>query len=94
MAQELMTQEPEVLDKLNVDEAVDQYADMLGVPAEMINSDEDVAAVREGRAQQQQAAMAAQMAQQAVDGAKTLSETDMGNGNSALQQITGAPAVP
>ena len=64
---------PEVLDKFDADEAADQYARMLGVPAAVVVSDEDVAALRQARMQQQQMAeqMAAaqQMAQTAQLGA-------------------------
>ena len=51
------------------DEAVDQYARMLGVPAAIVRSDEAVAEMRHCRAEQQaqmqQMAAAAQMAQTA-----------------------------
>lgn len=67
---------PEVLDKFDLDETVDQYARMLGVPAAIVRSDETVAAMREQRQRQEQAAaqMAAaqQMASAANQGAGAL----------------------
>lgn len=64
---------PDVLDKFDADEAVDQYARMLGVPAAIVRSDEAVAEMRRSRAEQQaqmqQMAAAAQMAQTANQGA-------------------------
>ena len=45
---------PEVLDKVDVDEAADEMAEKLGVPPRVVTNAEDVAAVREGRAQMQQ----------------------------------------
>lgn len=86
---------PEVLDKLNFDEAVDLYADALGAPPSMVVPDEDVQKSRQARAQAQQAAaqaeQAAQMAPAMRDGAeaaRVLSEVDAkGGGQSLLQQI-------
>lgn len=50
---------PEVLDKFDADQSVDEYADMLGVPPKIVVSDDKVKEVREGRAQA--AAQEAQM---------------------------------
>lgn len=68
---------PEAGDKLNVDETIDEYADRAGTPAKLIRSDEDVAKIRAGRAQQkqmEQMAAMAQPAQQAADAARLMSE--------------------
>ncbi len=81
---------PQVLDKLDMDQAVDEFADAYGAPPRIIRSDKAVADIRQGRAQaQQQQAQAQQMAQSmqmAAQGAKTLSETDTG-GQNALTDI-------
>lgn len=50
---------PDVLDKLDADQAVDEYFDMLGVPPSVVVPDEKVAEIRQQRAQQAQ--MAANM---------------------------------
>lgn len=50
----MASMKPEVLDKLNVDEAVEQYARKLGVPAAVVLGGDNVAALREQRMQQQQ----------------------------------------
>ena len=56
----------DVLDKFDTDEWADDYSEMLGVPARMIKSTEDVADLRRARnammAQKEQAAAAAQQA--------------------------------
>jgi hypothetical protein len=85
---------PEVLDKIDMDEGIDQYSDMLGSPAGVIVSDEDVAAIRQKRQQdQQRAAQAEQMAttmpavQQGAEAAALLAETDAGNPNSLLAKL-------
>ncbi|MBR1604342.1 MAG: head-tail connector protein, partial [Synergistaceae bacterium] len=65
--------QPDVLDKIDVHESVDQYARMLGVQAAVIRSDEAVAemqALRQAEQQQaQQMAAMQQMAQAANQGA-------------------------
>lgn len=79
-----------VLDKIDKDQAMDEMADMMGVPASIVRSDETVEMMRQSRAQQQQAAQAAQIVptlKEAAEAAKTMSETDVGNGRGALQTL-------
>jgi hypothetical protein len=80
---------PEVLDKLNADESIDVYADKLGAPAAITVADDVVARLRAERARQAQAAQALQAASAITQGAKTLSETEVGGGRNALQSILG-----
>lgn len=80
---------PEALDKLNIDEAIDSYAEMSGVSPTVILPQEQVDQIRQSRAQQQQQAQAAAMAQAAAQGAKTLSETQTSE-PSALTALAGA----
>ncbi|HEJ7039353.1 TPA: phage tail protein [Serratia liquefaciens] len=83
-------------DKLDVDQAIDEYGDMLGVPTTITKSDEQVQAEREQRSQQQQAAQSLQMGTGAADIAKTLSQAGTGDPNlltsiqQAMQQGQGA----
>ncbi len=81
---------PEILDKVDFDQAVDEYAERSGVPSRVVVSDDDVSAVRQARAQQQQQERAAAMmpaVQQGADAARLLSETDTGGGRNALQAL-------
>lgn len=80
---------PEALDKLNIDEAIDSYAEMSGVSPTVILPQEQVDQIRQQRAQQQQQAQAAAMAHAAAQGAKTLSETQTSE-PSALTALAGA----
>lgn len=82
---------PEVLDKVDFDQAVDDYGQRIGLPPGIVVPDAQVAKVRQQRAQQQQAAQAMQMAQVAAQGAKTLSDTDTG-GQNALSALMGGIA--
>lgn len=77
---------PEVLDKFDFEESVDQYSELLGTPPKIVRSDEEVAVLRQQRAEKQQAAEAMAAAQQLADTTKTLSDTEM-NKNSALDGI-------
>lgn len=61
---------PDVLDKLNADEAVDEYFDAIGVPPSLIVPDDEVAKSREARAQKQQMAEGAAMAAEIAPAAK------------------------
>lgn len=84
---------PEVLDKLNIDETVNEYGDAIGISPKIIVSNDDAEKARDARRQQaaEQQAMQASMA--GVQGAKTLSETDVGGGKNALAAILGSENV-
>lgn len=85
----LASVKPEVLDKINEDEALNVYASLLGVDAKLVRSEDEVAAIRDARAKQAQMAQAAQMAGVVAQGAKVLSETDIGSGQNALSLMLG-----
>lgn len=87
---------PDVLDKLDADQTIDEYADMLGVNPSIVVSDDDVAKLREARAQQQQAAQNAEMAaqvapavKQSAEAASVLSEATQQPGAGGLLQRLG-----
>ncbi len=79
---------PDALDKINVDETIDAYAASIGVPPSVVATNEQVAQIRENRAQQQAMAQQMQMAQAAVGGAQALGNTPMDD-NSALAALAG-----
>ncbi|HDU8309532.1 portal protein [Morganella morganii] len=78
----------EALDKINVDETIDAYAASIGVPPSVVATNEQVAQIRENRAQQQAMAQQMQMAQAAVGGTQALGNTPMDD-NSALAALAG-----
>lgn len=83
---------PEVLDKLNADEALEEYANMLGSPSSIIRTEEEVGQVRAERAKQQQMQQmmeAAPAMAQGAQAAKTLSETDLAG---LAEQVNGGVA--
>ncbi len=88
-AQQVSGQAPEIFDKFDADQAIDEIATDIGVPATVIRSDEDVAAIRQQRAAalQQQQQMAA--LNQAAQAAKNLGQAKLDDDN-ALGALVGA----
>lgn len=80
---------PEVLDKLDLDQAVDEYGNNIGVTPTIIRSDDQVAQIRQARAAAQQQQQAMEQMGAAIQGAKLLSETDVSSPN-ALTALAGA----
>ncbi len=74
---------PEVLDKFDADQWADAYADMLGVDPELIVPSENVAMVRQQRAQMQEAAQQSAMLEQGSNTAKNMAAAgaDAAQGN-------------
>lgn len=91
---QLAQAKPEALDKLNVDQAIDAFAEMSGVSPTVIVPQEQVEQVREQRAQQQQQQQMVAMSMAAAQGAKTLSEAQTADPSvlTALSNAAGAPA--
>ena len=63
---------PETLDKVDFDQMVDEYADAQGVPARVVRGDDDVAAMRQSRAQNAKMQQMAQLAGPMKDAASAL----------------------
>lgn len=84
--------DPAVMDKIDVDYAIDKYSNLMNNDPRITRSDQATAAIRQQRQQQAQQQQQAEMAEKLAAGAKTLSETDVGGGQNALQRMTGAPA--
>lgn len=95
-AGQLAAVKPEVLDKLDGDEAIDVYFDYLGVPPSIVIPDEEVAKVRKARTQRQQMAENAEMmatvapaAKQGADAAAVLAGAQDNPGGGALLERLG-----
>jgi hypothetical protein len=84
---------PEIMDNLDADEAIDEYAEMLGVSPKIIVATAKVMQLRAARNQQQQAEMAINTAPALAQGAQTLSQTPVGGGQTALQKMLGGVAA-
>lgn len=81
--------DPAVMDNIDIDFAFDKYSSLLQNDPRMIRSPEALIAIRQQRQQQQEMQQKAEMAEKLAAGAKTLSETDVGGGQNALQRMTG-----
>jgi hypothetical protein len=79
-----------VMDKFNADQAVDEVGQMLGVPPELVVSDEEVEKARGARAQAQAQAQQMAQAQQAATVAKDAASADL-EGDNVLSRML--PAV-
>lgn len=79
---------PQVLDKLNYDQTVDEYAKAVGGPPTLIRSDAQVSKLRKANAEQAQQLQQQQMLAQAPQAAKQLSDSKIGD-NNVLELLTG-----
>lgn len=80
---------PQVVDKIDFDQVVDDYADMYGVNPEIVLTDDVVAQTRAARAAAQAKAQAAAAAPVMADTAKTLGDTNADNVGQVMQQFQG-----
>jgi len=78
--------EPSTLDIIDWDELVREHAEVLGLPPKLTRDEDDVADMRELRAQQQAAAAQAEQAPAMAGAAKDLSQADIA-GESALEMM-------
>lgn len=86
---------PEVMDKIDFDQAIDEYANMVGTPPSLVRDDDTVAQVRKQRAEQQAQMQQAELAAQGAQTAKTLSQTQLTDENAVgamINQLRGVPA--
>jgi hypothetical protein len=80
---QIATMKPDVLDKFDADNWVDAYSDMLGVDPNMIVAGEQVAMIRQQRAQAQAQAAQQEQINLASQTAKNLGQTPTDGGNAA-----------
>ena len=84
---------PDSADKLDLDQAIDEYGNALGVSPSIVRSDDAVAELRAARQQQQQAMQVAAMAQpaaQAASAVKSLGDTQVTPGSALARMMGGA----
>jgi len=87
--------DPSVMDNIDVDFATNKYSALMNNDPRIIRAPQQVADIRAQRQQQQQMMQLAQQAETAeklAGGAKTLSETNVGGGQNAMQAMLGAGA--
>lgn len=89
MAGRLAAVDPSIMDVFDQDATIQEYSELLTLPAKLMRTPDQIAAKRQERAQEiaQQKQMQVTMA--GVQGAQTLSQTPVGGGVNALQKILG-----
>lgn len=80
---------PEVLDKIDFDKGVEQYGDALNVPSSLIRATDKADGIRQARQKQAQQQQMMEQGLAMTQGAKNLSETQVGGGMNALAMMTG-----
>lgn len=80
---------PDIVDKVDLDQAVDEYADRVNAPAKIIRADDRVSELRQARAEEQRKQEETAQLMAAAQGAKVASETDTG-GKNLLTDVAGA----
>jgi hypothetical protein len=83
----LMATGAPVLDKINADQVVDEVGDMTGIKPDLIRSDEDVVAMRDARAKQEQAAAQGAAMGEAAKGIAQLGKTPAPSEDNALGAV-------
>jgi hypothetical protein len=78
---------PDARVKFNAAQAIDEYANAMGVNPRIIRGDDEVDEIIDIQNQQAAQAQAMQVAAQAVESAKTLSETNMSDDSTALHNV-------
>lgn len=84
---------PQILDKLNEDKTFDAYADMKGLPVELINDDMTVKKIRAARAKRQQMEKQAQTLERSASAVKDLSAMDPSQATTMRNAISGLGGI-
>jgi hypothetical protein len=84
--------DPEAIAKVNIEETIELYGDLVGAPHELLKTKAEMEELREQRAAAQQQQAQKEEQGQLLAASKTLSETKMDE-DSALSQLTGGSGV-
>lgn len=87
--QTLAATHPEAADKLNPDQAVEQYAKSLGSPTTLVRDEKEVDVIRQARQIEAQRQQEIEQNERLAAGAKNLAQADM-SGKNALTELMGA----
>lgn len=80
---------PTILDKWDMDQTADEYADLLGIPPRIVRSDEQVEQVRAERAQREALDATIERAAALAPAAKQAAEAEIEDGESVLNRTLG-----
>jgi hypothetical protein len=86
------TQNPELLDKVNADELIDEYGEAVGISPQIIRSDDEVSGIRASRAEAQRKTQMGQAIKETSESVKNLSQSDTSGDNALTGLIRQAQA--
>jgi len=78
--------DPSVLDKIDLDQAVDEFTSMVGVDPRVVRDDEVVAQIRQQRQQMQQMQQMAELAKTASEAGRNMGQTPITNEGEATER--------
>lgn len=78
--------DPNVLDKVDTDQLIDEYSELTSIPPGIVRSDDKVQEIRQAKADAQKQAAAAEALKAGAGAAKDLSQTSL-EGDTALKRI-------
>jgi hypothetical protein len=81
---------PQALDKINIDEAVDEYGDMMGVSSKIIRTQEQTDEIRQQKTEAQQQQQIAAAVPEMAKSAQLLSQSDLSTDNALSRVLAGA----
>lgn len=82
--QTLSATQPEVIDRINIDGTVDEYAERLGVSYKILKTEKEAQEIRDARAQQQQAMLEAEQMQKMGSTMQSLAQAQQSGANASL----------
>lgn len=82
----MLPEVPSIADKIDFDQAIENYGDNLSIAPGIVRTDEVVAALRQQKAQAQAIQQHAEVMQQSAQAAKNLSQADL-SGDNALTRV-------
>jgi len=83
--------DPSATDNIDIDFGIEKYNFLLNNDPRLVRSPQQLQAIRQQRMQQQQQAQRAAEAEQLARSAKVASQTPIGQGQTALGAMIGAP---
>jgi hypothetical protein len=86
---QLAAVKPDIIDKVNFDQIVDDYAELFGVNPKLVVPDDEVAEIRAARAQQQAAVQAGAAVPEMAKAAKSMGDVNVDNMRDVLNQFQG-----
>jgi hypothetical protein len=89
VAGNLVGVDPAVMDNIDIDYAIDKYSSLMNNDPRIIRAPTELATIRKQRQDQQAQDQMAARAEQMAKAGQTLSQTDVGGGQNALQKMTG-----